>query len=353
MKKIIAFLTAIVLVFCFAGCSQNSDNAGDTTQNTAASQAESTQVSYPLTIEDQAGRSVVIEEEPKTIVSGYYITTSILISLGQQDKLVGIEAKANTRNIYSLSAEKLLSLPSVGTAKQFDLEQCAALNPDIVILPAKLESVVPSLEELGITAVIVNPESTELMRETVTILSQALNCVDKGNALLDYADNAISELKNEVGADNKDVKPSVYFAGNSSYLSTAGSKMYQNSLIENTGAVNVAAEIEDTYWAEISYEQLITWNPEYIIIASDAEYTAEDLMNDENLASLDAVKNGKVYQLPDDFESWDSPVPSNFLGSIYIASKIHPDKVSTDYLKNEVSEFYSEFYGFTADTSVL
>lgn len=350
MKKIIALLTALAIIFCFAGCSQNSTEDTNTGDNSVVAQSENSQVSYPLTIQDQAGRSVVINEEPKTIVSGYYITTSILIALGQQDKLVGIEAKANTRNIYSLSAQDLLSLPSVGTAKQFDLEQCASLNPDVVILPAKLESVIPSLEELGITAVIVNPESTELMQETVKILSQVLNCVDRGNELLSYADNAISELKDSIGNENS---PSVYFAGNSSYLSTAGSKMYQNSLIENAGAVNIAAGIEDSYWSEISYEQLIEWNPNYIIIASDAEYTVEDLMNDENLASLDAVRNGKVYKLPDNFESWDSPVPSNFLGSIYIASKIHPDKVSNDYLKNAVSEFYSQFYGFTADTSVL
>ena len=51
-----------------------------------------------------------------------------MIALGLDDKLVGVEAKADKRNIYKLSAPELTSLPSVGTAKEFDLEGCAALS---------------------------------------------------------------------------------------------------------------------------------------------------------------------------------------------------------------------------------
>ena len=35
---------------------------------------------------------------------------SLLLALGLQDKLVGIEAKANTRNIYKLAAPAIVSL---------------------------------------------------------------------------------------------------------------------------------------------------------------------------------------------------------------------------------------------------
>ena len=53
---------------------------------------------------------------------------------------------------------------------------------------------------------------------------------------------------------------------------------------------NAADSITDTYWSEISYEQLLAWDPSYIIIASDAEYTVDDIMNDPNLAECTAVK---------------------------------------------------------------
>ena len=66
--------------------------------------AAETAVTYPLTVTDQLGREVTIETEPKTLASGYYISTSLLIALGVQDELVGVEAKADKRTIYSLSA---------------------------------------------------------------------------------------------------------------------------------------------------------------------------------------------------------------------------------------------------------
>ena len=90
---------------------------------------------WPLTVTDQAGRQVTIEKAPEKLVSGYYISTSLLIALGLEDQLVGIEAKAAKRAIYRLSAPELIDLPSVGTAKEFDLEGCAALAPDLVSCP--------------------------------------------------------------------------------------------------------------------------------------------------------------------------------------------------------------------------
>ena len=62
------------------------------------------------------------------------------------------------RQIYSLSAPELQSLPSIGTAKEFDLEGCAALTPDLVIVPAKLKDSIHQMEELGLTVLAVKPE---------------------------------------------------------------------------------------------------------------------------------------------------------------------------------------------------
>lgn len=138
---------------------------------------------------------------------------------------------------------------------------------------------------------------------------------------------------------------SVYLAGNSSLLSTAGPAMYQSGLIELAGGKNAASEITDTYWAEISYEQLLAWDPSYIILASDAEYTPEDVLNDENLKECTAVKNGNVYAIPGDIEALDSPVPGGILASIWLAGILHPDEVSADMYTEEKAAFYETFYG--------
>ena len=141
-------------------------------------------------------------------------------------------------------------------------------------------------------------------------------------------------------------KPRVYLAGNSNLLTTAGSKMYQSGMVTLAGAENVAADIEDTYWAEVSYEQLLKWNPDVIVLASDASYSVEDVLADENLADCTAVKNGAGYQLPGDAEAWDSPVPSGILGSVWLASVLHGD-VMGEECEDIIHDFYQRFYGFS------
>ncbi len=363
MKKRIGilFTAAALLLSMLAGCADSAENSStesstpsSTTSESSSSSEESSQTeeesAFPVTITDASGREVTIEEEPETLVSGYYITTSMLIALGEEDKLVGVEAKANTRPIYSLAAPELLELPSVGTAKEFDLEGCAALEPDLVILPLKLKDSVSALEDLGIQAITVNPEDLSLLEETITMLGKATGATETAEKLLAFNE----ETQDKLDSLLKDVeKPTVYLGGNSSFLSTAGAAMYQNTLIELGGGANVAAELTDTYWAEVSYEQILEWNPQVIIIVPEAGYTKEDVLADAQLAEVDAVKNKQVYEMPSAFEAWDSPVPSAMLGSLWMAATLHSDVYSTEDFQKDVADFYQEFYGFTADTAQL
>lgn len=308
----------------------------------SSTEADAEQTVYPVTVTDQAGREVTIEKEPSSIVSGYYISSSLLIALGLKDKVVGIEAKADKRPIYKLAAPELTELPNVGTAKEFNLETCAALSPDLVILPMKLKDAAQSLTDLGITVLLVNPESQDLLTEMINTIATATNTNSEAAKLLAY----IYSQKDMLTSALSGVEPeSVYLAGNSSFLSTAGPSMYQSSIIELAGGKNAADSITDTYWDEISYEQLLAWDPSYIIIASDAEYTVDDVMNDPNLAECTAVKNSHVYAIPGDMEALDSPVPAGILASVWLAGILHPDQVSADTYTTEITNYYETFYG--------
>ena len=303
---------------------------------------------FPVTVTDAAGREVVIEAAPEKLVSGYYISTSVLIAMGLKDKLVGIEAKAKGRPIYEMAAPELTELPNVGTAKEFDMETCLSLEPDLVVLPLKLRDAADTLAEMGVNAVLVNPEDMSLLKDTVALLSAATGA--DGSALLNFY-NEKEAFLTELLADVE--RPSVYLAGNSSYLNTAGEAMYQNTLIELGGGVNVAAEIEDNYWTEISYEQLLAWNPEVIVIAAEAEYSKDDLMNDEQLKDVAAVANGRVCALPNSIEAWDSPVPGALLGSLWMANALHEDAYGWEEFVSDAEAFYAEFYGIEIDESLL
>lgn len=342
MKKMLSFLLAMAMTMSLAACGQSGSASSAASGSQSASASSEEAAHYPITVTDQAGREVVIEDEPERLVSGYYISTSALIALDLDEKMVGIEAKADKRAIYQFSAPELIDLPSVGSAKEFDLEGCAALEPDLVILPIKLKSAVETLEGLGIDVLLVNPENQEQLTEMIQLIADAANVNDKAEELLSFT-AAQEQALTEALADVE--KPSVYLAGNSSMLSTAGDAMYQSDLIRLAGGVNVAAEITDTYWVEIDYEQLLTWDPQYIILASDADYTVEDVLADPNLAGCTAVIQGNVYQMPNVVEAWDSPVPSGILGAVWMADVLHGD-VYTDY-QTVANEYYETFYDFT------
>ena len=346
MKKILSLLLVLTMLLSFAACGQTGKPEETTPATTEAVVPETTVAAshYPVTVTDHAGREVVIEEEPQKLVSGYYISTSLLIALDLDEKLVGIEAKANKRAIYSLAAPELIDLPNVGTAKEFDLEGCAALEPDLVILPIKLKNAVETLEGLGMDVLLVNPENQELLTGMIQMIAAATNTEDKAAELLGFTAAQESYLAETLASVET---PSVYLAGNSSMLSTAGNAMYQSDMIRLAGGVNVAAEIEDTYWVEIDYEQLLAWNPNYIILASDADYTVEDVMADPNLADCAAVVNGNVYQMPSKAEAWDSPVPSGILGALWLANILHSDLLSDADCAAKIDAYYETFYNFT------
>lgn len=329
MKKLISLLLVLAMMLPIAAFGE-ADN--------------SVQAHYPVTMTDHAGREVVIEAEPQKLVSGYYISTSALIALDLDEKMVGIEAKADKRAIYALAAPELIALPNVGTAKEFDLEGCAALEPDLVILPLKLKDAAAALENLGIDVLLVNPENQELLTDMINMIAVAANKEDKAAELLQFTAVQEGYLAETL---NSAEKPSVYLAGNSSMLSTAGDAMYQSDMIRLAGGVNVAAAVEDAYWVEIDYEQLLTWNPDYIILASDASYTVEDVLADPVLAECTAVVNGHVYQMPNKAEAWDSPVPSGILGALWLANILHADLLTDADCAAKIDEYYETFYNFT------
>lgn len=334
MKKIVALLLAFLILFSVSACSPAVPERND-----AVSAG-----SYPVTVTDHAGREVVIEKEPQKLVSCYYITTSLLMALDLEEKIVGVEDNPDYRPIYSLSAPHLLELPWVGTAKTLDVESCAALEPDLVILPLRLKDSAEILEKLGIDVLLVNPESQTLLTEMIRMVGKAANKSETAEKLISFIEAQRTSL--ETAFSEVDT-PSVYLAGNSSLLQTAGDAMYQSDMIRLAGGKNVAADIEDTYWAEIDYEQLLAWDPEYIILASNAAYTVDDVLTDPNLTGCTAVKYGNVYQIPADAEAWDSPVPGSILGALWLSGILHPEFLNDTDCSAIMDDYYETFYNFS------
>lgn len=351
INKWLAMLLAVVMVLSFAACGQ---------EPAPAPQPEpTTDVIYPVTVKDMAGREVTLEKQPERIVSGYYISSSACIALGLTDKMVGIEDKSAKRPIYKLAAPALIDLPNVGSAKAFDLEACIATEPDLVILPMKQKDTAQTLQEMGIATLLVLPESHEQLIEMFTLIGTATNTVKQAEKLISYYNtklSAVTELTRDIPDDKK---PVVYLGSTSDILRTAPREMYQASLITTAGGKNAGDALEGSSWTDIDNETFLTMNPDIIVIPTDnfavssPDYTAEDVMNNPTFSDVTAVKNGAVYQMPVGYEAWDSPVPSGILGTLWMLKTLHPELYPAEQFAADVNEFYTVFYGFSVNEQDL
>jgi iron complex transport system substrate-binding protein len=304
-----------------------------------------------ITVTDQAGRKVAINGPVNKIVSGYYISSSACIALGLTDRLAGIEARAGSRPIYAMAAPRLLNLPNVGTAKEFNLEGCIALEPDLVILPKRMRDSADTMTELGIPVILVSPENHKDLAGMITLIGEAAGAEGKAAELVAYYNDELAEVARLTKGISE--KPSVYMAGNSAYLSTAPKDMYQAFLIDAAGGANAAQGIGGDNWVDVSYEQVIAMNPDVIVIPAEAGYTREDILKDAQLADIAAVKEGRVYQMPKGFEAWDSPVPSCMLGIRWMLSALHGDVYPLQNLQADAAGFYKKFYGIDIDAALI
>lgn len=351
INKWLAMLLAVVMVLSFAACGQ---------EPAPAPQPEpTTDVTYPVTVKDMAGREVTLEKQPERIVSGYYISSSACIALGLTDKMVGIEDKSAKRPIYKLAAPALIDLPNVGSAKAFDLEACIATEPDLVILPMKQKDTAQTLQEMGIATLLVLPESHEQLIEMFTLIGTATNTVKQAEKLISYYNTKLSAVTELTKDLTDEQKPVVYIGSTSDILRTAPREMYQASLITTAGGKNAGDVLEGSSWTDIDNETFLTMNPDIIVIPTDnfavssPDYTAEDVMNNPTFSDVTAVKNSAVYQMPVGYEAWDSPVPSGILGTLWMLKTLHPELYPAEQFAADVNEFYTVFYGFSVNEQDL
>ncbi len=351
MKRIVSLLLMLALTLSLTACAAAPAASTGPVETTPTAPIETTSTGPTVvTLVDQAGREVVLEKAAERIVSCYYITTYATMALGVSDRIVGLEKKADSRPIYHMAAPALLELPNVGSLKEFNLEAAISLEPDLVLMPMKLKEHAETLTGLGINVLVVNPETQADLVDMLHLIAAACGVEEKADALLGYYNKQLT-LISAMTANAE--KPKVYFASNSSYLETAPAGMYQSDLITLAGGTNVAAGLPGDYWTAVSYESILTMNPDVIIVPCGASYTRDDILADVQLADTAAVKNGAVYQMPQKIEEWDSPIPSGILGVMWLTSVLHEDVYPFADFQKDVSGYYEQFYGFTMDAALI
>ena len=198
MKKVITLFLILMMALCLFGCSEKEEDVPSEP--------------LPATIEaiDQAGRTVIIKKEVERIISLSYPISAALLALGQKDKIVAIEAKADTRPLYQLAAKELIALPSFDADKQLDTDAPLKLEPDLVFLDAKQAAAADALLEQGVPAIVVDPKDYDKFIEMIFLAGAVCDVPAKAQELIVYYDKLIDEI---LTITDGTARPKVYIGG--------------------------------------------------------------------------------------------------------------------------------------------
>lgn len=195
-----------------------------------------------------------------------------------------------------------------GAGKTIDIEKLISLEPDFVICSADIAShrdVASALKKAEIPVALLRMDTFE---DYLTILKVLTKITGKTENYGQYGEKTESEIEQIISSEKRTDNPKILFVRSGSSYSSAKAKKADDNfaakILEDLGCINIADKAE-TLLDNLSAEVILKENPEYIFISVMGDYDnskgyMQELLSKKEYASLDAVKNGRVYFLPKD-----------------------------------------------------
>ncbi len=193
-----------------------------------------------------------------------------------------------------------------GAGKTVDTEKLISLEPDFVICSADIAShrdVASALKKAKIPVAMLRMDTFE---DYLTILRTLTKITGKTENYEQFGENAKSEIEQIISGGKRENNPKILFVRSGSSYSSAKAKKADDNfaakILEDLGCVNIADKAE-TLLDNLSAEVILKENPQYIFVSVMGDYDnskayMQELLAKKEYASLDAVKNGRVYFLP-------------------------------------------------------
>lgn len=307
-RNLIVLLLALVMIAGFSACGNTSS-----TKDSSGIQNKASATSYPLKVKDSLGKEIVIDKEPKKIISIAPNITETIYALGKGNELVG-------RTDYDDYPAQVKNVQSIGSLTNPSVEKIVALKPDVVIASTHFKAdVAKKLEDLGIK-VIVLYDATDFngAYDTINTIGQIVNAKGKANSIVDSMKKKIETIKEKV--KGKKAPKAYYVVGfgkNGDY--TATKDTFINQMLDMAGGDNIA---KDAAGWKYSLEKIIKNDPEYIIISKNFGMK-DQFIKTAGYKELTAVKNNKVVEIDDNLLNRQGPRLAD--GVEALAKILHPE----------------------------
>ena len=257
---------------------------------------ESADISYPYTYTDIAGRDVIIESQPKRIVTTYLPLWETLMMLDITP--IGASGADNYKATWPPFQDvDLEDVVDVGGGNEANLELVATLEPDIILDQAWDASNVDvmNFEKISPVAVFSTPTKMD-WRLSMREVGKVVGKTEKAEAVINGVDETLKKAREkfqESYTDETVVLMSMMGVDRLVYA-------YRPDIYDKeTGlGLNVPEGFSmSTSYDDLTIETLIEMDPDYLFVnvfkGDEAIY--EELSNNSVWKSLSAVKNGNVY----------------------------------------------------------
>ena len=296
MKKSgLLIVTALVSGLILCGC------AGKTATPAVTSQIAGDTQEAAVTVEETEKQSA----SPERIVVLTAADCEVVYALGLGDKIVG-------RGEYCDYPAEVLDVPSVQSGYETNIEQIISLNPDLVLMGSmdQKAEVAEQLEKVGITTYRSRANNIDEVYTMIKTISTYLgaDAEKKADTLIESLKAGFADIK---GNPISDGTKTVYFEVSPLQygLWTAGNGTFMNEAAEMIGLKNCFDDV--TGWAEISEEQVLERNPDYIVTVSmyygEGPTPEEEILARTGWESVTAVKEKKILNLRDNELSRPGP----------------------------------------------
>jgi iron complex transport system substrate-binding protein len=199
-------------------------------------------------------------------------------------------------------------------------------------------------EQAKINPTMVNEEAAydRGLREGITLIGDIVNKPQAAKALIEATDRGRKIVSDRLQALPEAKRVRAYMANPD--LTTYGSGKYTGLMMAHAGALNVAAATVKGF-KPVAMEQVIAWNPQVIFVQDRYPKVVEQIRNDPRWQVIDAVKNQRVYLMPDYAKAWGYPMPEAMgIGELWMAKKLYPEKFRDIDMRRVANDWYQRFY---------
>ena len=266
---------------------------------------------YPLTVTDDTGASMTLAASPHRIVSLTLSSDEILLSLVAPSRLLSVTTYGADPAVSNVAAKIPPGIPRL----TLNVETVISLNPDLVIVanwsdPSAVKQLRDAKLPVYLMASGLSVASIEEKIQRLGLLTDTAGGAADMIARMEARLAAVARKTAQVPTAQR-----LRVMDYATWGSSQGRGSSWDEIINRAGLVNAVGDKTPDQWGQVplSRESILTIEPDILILPGWVDGDPKgsttffnDVTNDPGLRTLGAVKNRKVFVMPEYYRSTTS-----------------------------------------------